>query len=142
MLMTKKGFIFFVVLILIFLSLVIVKNNKQRVEPGKTTAKGKLVEGFPQIPTYPGSRVLNSYKKEGDGKVGYEAHYFTDQPAKEAIIWYRDELNKLGWSIYDEQIEGIVGEFGIMAEKDKQKVNVFVDNEDEGAEISVEFPMQ
>jgi len=142
MVMTKKVNIFLLILVLIFISIVFVQKNKQNVEPGKTTAKGKLVEGFPQIPTYPGSQILNSYKKEGDGKIGYEAQYISDRPGKEAIVWYRDELNKQGWSIYDEQIEGIVGEFSFMAEKDQQKVNVFAENEEGETEITVEFPLQ
>ena len=140
--MTKRFPVFLLILVLIFISVALLLKNKQNVEPGKTTAKGKLVEGFPQIPTYPGSQIVNSYKKGSEGKIGYEVHYSTDQPAKEAIVWYRDELKKLGWLIYEEQIEGIVGEFSLMAQKGQQKVNVFTENEEGETEISVEFPLQ
>lgn len=131
------------ILILISVGIVTLQKEKQNAEPGKTSTKGKLVEGFPQLPTYPGARVANSYKKESDGKIGYEAVYLSDKPAKEAMLWYRDELTKLGWSIYNEQIEEVESEFSIMAERGKEKVNVFAEKEEgESTEISIEFPLQ
>ena len=131
------------ILILISLSIVMLQKEKQNAEPGKTTAKGKLVEGFPQLPIPPDSTVEKSYKKESGGKVGYEAEYITNTPPKEAMVWYRDELIKSGWSIYDEQIEGIEGEFSIMAERGKEKINVFAEKEEgESTEISIEIPLQ
>lgn len=140
--MTKKVSVFLVILFLILTVIVIGQKDKERVEPGKTTAKGKLVEGFPQLPIFPDAVVEKSYKKESGGKIGYEAVYLSETPPKEAMIWYRDELKKSGWSIYDEQIEEVESEFSIMAEREGKKLNVFAENEEGETEISVEIPLQ
>ena len=104
---------------------------------------GKLVEGFPQFPIFPDSVVEKSYKKEEGGRAGFEADYTSNKSPKEAIVWYRDELKKLGWSIYSEQIEGVQGEFNIMAERGKEKVNIFAEKEEgEETEIAIEIPLQ
>lgn len=153
--MTKRIYFILAVLGVIFLGAVFFQKSKQRETPAiqeegarqeekseKIEVEGQLVEGFPELPTFPESVVEESYKKEAGGKVGFEAVYLTDKPAKEAIVWYRQELENQGWLIYSEEIEGIESEFFIMAQREGKKVNVFAASEEGKTEISVEIPLQ
>lgn len=151
--MTKRIFFILAVLAIIFLGVVILQKDnqknkqiempvKQEDRSEKVEVEGNLVEGFPEIPSFPEAVVEKSYKKESGGKVGYEAEYLTDKNAKEAILWYKGELESQGWSIYDEGIEGIIGDYFISAERDGKKVNIFAESEEGKTEISVEIPLQ
>src|SRR3989344_8494272 len=141
--MIKKPYFLLVLIILILFGYIFInKNNQSRREPGMTLIKGKLVESFPQLPVYPGSSVEKSYKKVAGARVGYEAEYLTDKSPKEAMLWYKDELTKQGWTIISEEIEDEEGEFSLMLEKNGEKVKVFAENEDGKTEISIEFPLQ
>lgn len=140
--MTKKPYIFLAIIILIFFGFIIIKkNNRTRQEPGMISAKRKLVESFPKLPEFPGSTVVKSYKKEAGSKVGYEAEYLTDKPSKEAMLWYKTELLNQGWTIISEEIEGVEGEFSLLVEKNREKVNIFAENEDGKTEITIEIPL-
>jgi len=151
--MMKRVYVILAVLGVIFLLSIILPKDKQQnsqIEPQpeqqvrseKVEVEGKLVEGFPQLPIFPDATVEKSYKKESGGKVGYEAVYLTNKFPKEAMVWYREELEKQGWTIIDEQIEGTESEFSLMVERGGKKVNVFAENEDGETEISVEIPLQ
>ena len=139
--MIKRGHVLLIILVLIFLAIIAVQKNKQQ-EPGKVSAQGRLVDGFPELPVLPNSTVEKSYKKEDGVRIGYEADYLINTPPKEAMIWYKLEFQKLGWLIYNEQIEGIESEFAFTAKKGDQIVNVFAESEDGKTEISLEIPLQ
>ena len=141
--MIKKPYIFLAIIILTFFGYIFInKNNQTRQEPGMTLIKGKLVENFPQLPVYPASTVAKSYKTEAGAKVGYEAEYLTDKTPKEAMLWYKEELLNQGWKILSEEIESVEGEFSLMVERGREKVNIFAENEDGKTEISIENPLQ
>ncbi|OGK15741.1 hypothetical protein A2774_00660 [Candidatus Roizmanbacteria bacterium RIFCSPHIGHO2_01_FULL_39_12c] len=140
--MTKKIILFFVFISLVVTALIVTQRNKTRVEPGMTQAKGRLVDGFPTFPQSSASTIENSYKKEDQGNMGYQAYYSTEQTPHEVMIWYKQKLISMGWTITDEAIDKMVNDLYLSAERNGEKVNVFSETEEGKTEITVEFPMQ
>ncbi|OGK14157.1 hypothetical protein A3C98_00370 [Candidatus Roizmanbacteria bacterium RIFCSPHIGHO2_02_FULL_37_15] len=143
--MKKKGYIYLAILILILLTAVYVQKNKQPKEPGKTIIKGKFIEGFPEFPVLPEAKIVKSYEKVSQGKVGYEAELKTSQTPRQALLWYRNALEKRGWTVNDEYLEEVEeGDYYLMAQKDNLKVGIFAESEEDKklTEVTIEFPLQ
>lgn len=55
--------------------------------------KGKVVSGFPNVPLYPKSQVIESY----GNKNSYGASFFVDEDLKKVLDFYRSSLASTGW---------------------------------------------
>lgn len=91
----KNARILFVFLSLFFLLIVIffLKTSLNKpIEPPKPVA----AEGFPQIPIYPGTTLLNSSKDPREA-VFYQASWETDSQPSQIAPWYLSETVKNGW---------------------------------------------
>lgn len=55
--------------------------------------KGKIVSGFPPLPLYEKSEVLESYGFNGR----YGASFIADDKLEKVVKFYNDSLNVLGW---------------------------------------------
>ncbi len=111
-------------------------------EPGKTELEGELVAGFPELPVYSGSALVNSYKKQEADMVGFEANWETDGTVSEIMSFYIETLPEEGWvikempdtvNLYDQQL---------IAERDKTRFYLTVEEGEEKTEINVEIPLQ
>ena len=103
-----------------------------------TESNGTLVDGFPNVPIYPGMRIDKTYKKEQDGKTDYVAvWYFDGGDAKvpEMMKWYIDEYKKSGWTVTGPFIDEGQNELHIKTENSQYKTRVMSSKrleEDEG----------
>lgn len=146
---TIKFTIIFSAVIIFLLGLFYLNNNLKReattIPPPSTffqEKKAQLVEDFPEISIPPDTEVIDSYKKEEDGLVGFEANLETELSAYGAMSWYKNELTKNGWEIYDESVEEGAGELYIRASKEGRQVNILEDTEESQTIITIEFPYQ
>lgn len=110
-------------------------------EPGKEEVTGELVEGFPELPVYPGATILKSYKKQEGEKVGFEANWEVDVSVDEIMAWYIDALREAGWIFEEEPVVDKTFEQFIIAQKDESRVYLTVEREEEVTEINAEFPI-
>ncbi len=145
--MTKKVYVMLAVIVLVLTVIFIRQKNELKTSgegrANKVEVKGKLVEGFPQFPVLTGAKIEESYKKESQGKFGYEVELITSNTPKQVLMWYWDELEKEGWAVYDENIEeSEEGDYFLMAQKGNLKVGVFAENEDSETDVTIEFPLQ
>lgn len=109
----KIGFLFLFLVVLGGLLVVYLNTSKTSVsrqdssEAQTTILKeenGKLVEGFPEFPIYPGSTIARSQYGTTAGKDTYVADLETTGQSLEAVMeWYEDEKLPEAW-IYDEPL--------------------------------------
>lgn len=114
-------------------------------EPGKTEVESMLIPDFPELAVYPGADTISSYKKQEEGKVGFEANWEVDASVSEVMTWYVDALKEAGW-VLEEEPEGVdeVFEQFLIAEKGDMRVYLTVEREEgaEKVEINAEFPIR
>jgi hypothetical protein len=104
--------------------------------------ESKFVEGFPEISIPPDTEIIDSYKKEEDSLVGYEANLITKLSPYDAMSWLKKYLEDQDWEIYDESVEEGAGELYISASKDGQNINILEDTNEGQTIITVEFPVR
>lgn len=80
----------------------IINNNKKlevATDPTFPEVMGKMVAGFPEVPTYPGATLVASAKTnaEGEPDLGYRAKWETTDSVPQIMKWYEVELPKNGW---------------------------------------------
>ena len=97
MIRLKKSIVnfFLVILILPFILGGCVPNVAVKDKEKTTTdyLKGEVVKGFPNVPVYPKSQVVESYGK--DGKYG--AILVSDEKLAKVVKFFSDSLKTLGW---------------------------------------------
>jgi len=143
----KLSILLLIIIIANFLIIGNIKKKNEITTPRSFTKieeQGVIIKEFPELPKYPESQVVNTYKKEEDGKVGYEGNWTTSEPVDVVMKWYLTELTKQGWSITTppENPESDATQFAVL-EKEELLLNLIVENEDgEITEIHAEFPLR
>jgi len=114
-------------------------------EPGLVEKKGELVEGFPQIPAYPGATLVRSYKKEDGGKTGWESKWIMQERIPVISAWYLQQFAEEDWDI-DEVPEdpNADGEVQLVVSNGDWQVYITLEDEDNTGttEITAEFPVR
>ncbi len=118
-----------------------VADNKERAVVEQET----VVAGFPQVPVFPEAKLINSYKKSDQTRVGYEGHWTTQEPVAEVMKWYLSALRDDGWQITSppEDPEADGEQFAVVR-NDDWVLNLIVEDEDGvgTTDIEVEFPVR
>jgi len=70
----------------------ITKSDNKAVEQGEF-AKGEIVRGFPNVPRYPESLVIESIESGGS----YGASFISKDSLDKVTTFYSDTLSALGW---------------------------------------------
>ncbi len=109
----------------------------------KESVRGKLVDGFPSIPMYPGAVVEESQKIVQGDKTGFEADLVSKDPVFEVYSYYLQALKREDWDIsFASSNSPTASEQGIGAVK--KNLRIYIDFEQEGrqTEIEIEIPLQ
>lgn len=103
-------------------------------KPGEFV-KGKAVKGFPDLPLYPESKLIETY---GDGSSFGASAYTTDEIAK-VVTFYETSLVQLKWE--SSLAQDKFGNYIFTINNDKQKgwviVNITGDGKTVGVTIAV-----
>lgn len=109
-------------------------------DPAFPEVEGKLIEGFPDMPVYPGAKLVASAKvNPADvADLGYRTRWDTKDGVIQVMQWYETELPKNGWEyeVPDDQAsngeqvakitkEGYVGY--VAAEMEGDHIEIVVD---------------
>lgn len=143
--MVKKIFIIVPVIIilgLMFAAIFISRKNREQAQTTKVSASDNVVQEMPQHPVFPDAVLEKTDKKVESGKAGFEAAYSIQSSPQEAIVWYRSEIIRQGWTIYDESVSGAVTDLYIRARKGSELMNIFSEAEDGKTEVTIEYPLQ
>lgn len=75
------------------------KVSEVATDPSFPEVMGKLIEGFPELPVYPGATLVASAKTNPDGvaDLGYRAKWDTKDSVVQVMNWYETEMPKAGW---------------------------------------------
>lgn len=135
--MPKRKIIIFLVLFLVIVAIGFYLYNKSRAPKPSlvriytnekvSEADSTLIEGFPNIPIYPGMRVDKTYKKEQEGKTDYVAVWYYeggDEKIGEIMKWYIDEFKKGGWTVEGPFIDEGQNEVHINVENSQYRAQV------------------
>jgi hypothetical protein len=71
-----------------------------------STNKVELVQGFPQVPSYPGSRLLVSGDLSNSGGFLYKAEWSSRDSLPVISKWFRERLTAEGWVLESGSAEG------------------------------------
>lgn len=110
----------------------------------KIKVEGRLVDGFPPLPEYPGARVKRSEKRVSQNKTGFEADLVTRDSVFYVYIYYLDALRKDGWDIFSaSENSPTAWQQGIGASKNGMRAYFSIERESDGTtEIEIEIPLQ
>lgn len=100
-----------------------------------TESAAQLVDGFPDIPVYPGLKLDKSYKREQNGKTDYNAFWYHEVPEEEITVlfkWYIDELKARGWEVSGPFADESEDELNLKGENTKYKLTIYNSERDEG----------
>ncbi|MBI2012807.1 hypothetical protein HYS90_02670 [Candidatus Curtissbacteria bacterium] len=93
--MIKKAILAFVVSIVLSGCLPSIARRGQQGSPAgsREFAQGKVVSGFPNLPRYPESQVIESVADDGS----YGASFFSQDSLEVVSTFYNDSLPQFGW---------------------------------------------
>lgn len=90
--MIKKIFIAFC-FALVLAGCIPVASKKSNVTKGEEFLKGKIIDGFPNVPLYPKSKAIETF---GQGEK-YGGTFYNEEKLAEVINFYSTTLVKTGW---------------------------------------------
>jgi hypothetical protein len=103
-----------------------------------TESEKALVEGYPNVPVYPGMRIDKTFRKEQEGKTDFVGVWYFeggDEKVPEIMGWYTVELKKAGWIVAGPVIDEGQNEVQVRAENTQSKMRIITSKryeEDEG----------
>lgn len=107
-------------------------------------AQGELVSDFPDVPIYPGSKIIKSTEINNDGEYGYVATWETNaKTIPQVLNFYLAEAKKRNWTIVQmPDFSGRAGEeyFEFRINGQKAYFTVEREEDDEPIELKIDFP--
>jgi|SRR3989344_4133315 len=77
-----------------------VAGKKSTAKKGVEFAKGTVVDGFPNMPLYPKSRVIETY---GEGKK-FGGTFYSGEKLAKVVGFYQTTLTQSGWEVAARQV--------------------------------------
>ena len=141
-----------IILVLILGSIIYLYNTAPRVTVSnnpvtssvKTEVISQLIPDFSDFPIYPGSVVINSYKKTESNSVGYEVNLKSKDPVNQVMAWYQTQLSQREWRILESpDFPDSLRSQTLIVQKGPQKLILTVEDEHQvgKTEIGAEVPL-
>lgn len=95
----KKKVLFIVISAFVLSSCIPSLSNKGGSTNSEEYIKGAVVKGFPALPLYPKSQVVETIGLKGS----YGGSFITNADAQKVVTFYNESLPKLGWETHARQ---------------------------------------
>lgn len=102
----------------------------QTTKPGEFL-KGKAVKGFPSLPRYPESKIIETYGSSNS----YGASAYTSDEIAKVVKFYDESLVQLGWE--STLTQGQQGYFNFDIKNQTQKGSVIVNTAADGKTVAI-----
>ena len=109
-------------------------------DPSFLEAKGALLPGFPEFPTYPSSVLVGSAQTHPPDQpvLGFRAKWISHDSVSEVMEWFTDELSQNGWTIEAPNDENSEGEQVAQIDNGEWKGYIAAEIEEGNVEIVVD----